>query len=77
MPGILLIWIILERGSAVLAADVGCKMFRFFCITVLPSVSFSFCLGDGSLSTEMLSQRTVKAKTAKQSPAGKSYDYCF
>ena len=64
--GVLLIWIIVELGPTVLAvgADGGCLDIFFSRLSFL--FSFSLCLGDCLIETEILSQRAVKRKTTNQ-----------
>ena len=64
--GVLLIWIIVGQGPIALAigAGGGCLGISFSHISRL--ISFSLSLGDGSILTEILSQKVVKPKTTNQ-----------
>ena len=61
--GVLQIWIIVGQGPTALAVGAGGGCLDFF-LSFLFSVSLS--LGDGPISTEILSQRAVKPKTTNQ-----------
>ena len=63
--GVLLIWIIVGQGPAVLAVGADGVVWTFFLSSIILS-SFSLCLGDDPRKTEMLPQRTVKPKTTNQ-----------
>ena len=64
--GVLLTWITVGQGPTVLAVGAGgCGLDIFFShLSFL--FSFSLCLGDGPIQTEILSQRAVKPKTTNQ-----------
>ena len=60
------IWIIEGQGPTMLAlcAGGGCLNIVFSRLSFLSS--FSLCLGDGPIKTEILSQRTVRPKISNQ-----------
>ena len=59
--GVLLIWLIVGQGPTALAVGAGGGCLDIFTLSFLSS--FSLSLADGPISTEILSQRTVKPKT--------------
>ena len=62
VPGRPTIWIIVGQGSIALAVGAGGGCLDIF--TLLSFLfSFSLSLGDGLISTEILSERAVKHKT--------------
>ena len=64
VPGAILIWIIVGQGPTALAVGAGgCRLATFG----YHYSSFSLSLGDGPISTDILSQRAIKPKTTNQS----------
>ena len=65
VPGRPTIWIIVGQGPTALAVGAVGFFLDIFTLSFLSSVSLS--LGDGPIQTEILSQRTIKAKATKRS----------
>ena len=68
VPGRPTILITVGQGPIALAVDAGGGGLDIFTL-IYPFSSFSLSLGDGSIQTEILSQRAVKPKTTNQSQA--------
>ena len=64
--GVLLTWITVGQGPIVLAVGVGGGCLDIFFSHLSLLFSFSLSLEDGSILTEILSQRAVKPKTTNQ-----------
>ena len=60
--GVLLIWIRVGQGPAALAVGAGGGLFGHFFSRLSFLFTFSLSVGDGSIQTEILSQRAVKPK---------------
>ena len=65
--GVLLIWITVGQGPTALTVGAGGGCLDIFSLVYHFSFSFPLSLGDGPISTEILSQRAVKPKTINQS----------
>ena len=70
--GVLLIWIRVGQGPTALAVGAGWGCLDIF-FSRLPFLFWEtaryrlkYCLGDGTIQTEILSQRAVKPKTTNQ-----------
>ena len=66
--GALLTWIKVGHGPTVLAVGVGVVVLTFFfsSLSFIFSFSLSLSLGEGSIQTEILSQRAVRPTTTNQ-----------
>ena len=64
--GVLLTWITVGQGPIVLAVGAGGGGLDIVFSHLSLLFSFSLCLGDGPIQTEILSQRAVKPKTTNQ-----------
>ena len=64
--GVLPIWIRVGQGLTAPAVGAGGGSTGQFYYRLSFLFSFSLCLGDGPIYTEILSQRAVKLKTANQ-----------
>ena len=62
VPGVLLFWIIVGQGPSVFAVGAGWACVGILSLPYHP-ISFSLCLVDGSILTEILSQRAAYLKT--------------
>ena len=62
VPGRPSIWITIGQGPTALAVGAGGACLDIFTL-IYPFSSFHLSLGDGSIETEILSQRAVKTKT--------------
>ena len=65
VPGRPTIWVIVGQGPIALAVGAGGGCLDIFSL-LYPFFSFSLSLGDGSIQTEILSQRAAKPKTINQ-----------
>ena len=63
VPGRPTIWITVGQGPTALAVGAGGGCLDIFTLIYPFFSSFSLSLGDGSIETEILSQRAVKPKT--------------
>ena len=64
--GVLLIWIRVGQGPIALAVGAAGGCLDIFLSPLSFLSSFSLSLGDGPISTEILSQRAAKTKTTNQ-----------
>ena len=64
--GVLLIWSKVGQGPTVLAGGASGGLFEHVFSRLSILFSFSLSLGDGSIQTEILSQRAVKPKQPNQ-----------
>ena len=66
VPGRPTIWMIVGQGPTALAVGAGGGLFGHFYSPLSFLSSFSLSLGDGTIKTEILSERAVKPKTTNQ-----------
>ena len=74
VPGRPTIWMTVGQGLILLAVGAGGFFFRHFYSHLSFLSSFSLSLGDGPISTEILSQRAFKPKQATNQPANNIYE---